>query len=172
MYCTENESLAFFDDRLHASAWENAATSDRQKALKQASALLDTLVYAGERAAAYTARLAQVAAGTCPVDEAAIAAAGLTQEHAFPRGTDTVIPTALKNACCLIAYALLVDGVNVEEEFATLGIESEGHSSIRVNYQRDRVAPHVAAGIPSFEAWKLIVPFLGDTGELRLNRVS
>jgi len=172
MYLTENESLTFFDDRLHADGWANSASSDRVKAIKQAGTLLDALNWVGYRAAAQTERDAQIAAGGSVTDEAAVFTAGQTQTHEFPRGTDSTIPQNLKDACALIAYELLVEGVSVNDEFAILGVDSEGHSSIRVNYQRDRVAPHLAAGIPSFEAWRLVRPFLRDSGEINILRVS
>ena len=171
MYGTVNESLTFFDDRLHASAWENAAGSDREKALKQASHMLDRLSWAGERAAAATVRTAQIAASGYVTSEKLINEAGLTQTHAFPRGTDTVIPTALKEACFLIAYALLIDGEDINADFATLGVSSEGHSSIRVSYN-NRLLPHIAAGVPSFEAWQMISPFLQENNEIEISRVS
>lgn len=172
MYGTVNESLAFFDDRLHSTAWENAAGSDREKALKQASHMLDRLSWAGERAAAATVRAAQITTSGYVTSEKLINEAGLAQEHAFPRGTDIVIPQVIKEASFLIAYALLIDGADVNADFASLGISSEGHSSVRVSYNTDRLLPHIAAGIPSYEAWQLISPFLQENNEIEISRVS
>ena len=172
MYGTVNESLEFFDCRLHADSWENSPASDREKALKQASHMLDRLSWTGERNTSYVVRQAQIAASGCVTDEQAILDAGLTQQHAFPRGSDTVIPQALKEATFLIGYELLINGADVNADFNTLNIEAEGHSSVRVNYQRDRMLPHIVAGIPSFEAWQLIHPYLQAAGEIELTRVS
>lgn len=40
-YATEAEAGAYFDERLHATAWTGAATADQQKALLMARRLLD-----------------------------------------------------------------------------------------------------------------------------------
>lgn len=169
MYATEIESLVFFDARLHAEAWENANSSDRLKSLRQASSILDNLNYRGEKSPAFQMRKAIELSGG-PIVESVIQAAGLTQEHEFPRQTDATIPPRVKDAACLIAYALLIEGVDPATTFSALDIESDTHGSVRTAYSKAERPPHVLAGVPSAEAWQLIYPFLRDTRTLQMFR--
>jgi hypothetical protein len=143
-------SLAYCDDyfsrRLWTSAWDLANTEDRQKALYHAEEIIDGLNFVGDKA-----------------DE--------EQEHQFPRGDDTEIPTPIKRATCLLALALL-DGAEPNKDFENLFKNSVSFGGVRTTYESTPVAGHLASGVPSYEAWRLLFPFLRDPAAINLRRVN
>lgn len=171
-YVTMNETQAYFETRLHTEAWDSSDFEQRQKALYDATRRIDRLNFAGEKAAAYQYRQT-LSCPNAPSDSEikAINTAGLTQELAFPRGTDSEIPQAIKDACCEIAYALL-DGRDPDKDLEDLATVSQGFSSIRNTKDRSFAHEHLLAGIPSAYAWSLIRPFLRDPRQIKLVRVS
>ncbi len=136
----------YFARRLFTSSWDNACDTDRQKAIYQATEIIDQLNYVGDKTDA-------------------------DQDLQFPRGGDTEYPDAIKRACCLIAMALL-DGADPEMEASSMYMTSNRFDSVRTTYDPSTVAGYTASGVPSFEAWKLIFPFLTDFAAINLRRVN
>lgn len=81
------------------------------------------------------------------------------------------IPQDIKDATCENAYALL-DGRDPEMEFENLSMVSQQYGNIRSTYNRDIRMEHIEAGIVSTAAWRLIVPYLDVSKQLKLSRVS
>ena len=127
-------------------AWVEATQDDRTTALSQATRDIDSLAIAGSPAVA-------------------------GQPQQFPRGSDTVPPEAILDACVMIAVVRL-DGKRPEEEVENLGLVSTGYAAVKATYDFTSAPEHLAAGIVSFEAWRLIRPFLRDPGTFRQSRVS
>lgn len=140
------DANTYFSQRLHTEDWDYASDADRTKALIMATKAIDRLNFNGDKA-----------------DE--------DQEHEFPRGTDTSIPQQVQDACCELALSLL-SGIDPDLEFQNLGLLNQGYANVRSTYDRRRTAPHIAAGIPSVAAWRLLLPFLRDPSVIEMSRVS
>jgi hypothetical protein len=132
--------------RLVTSAWDAADNATKTKALEMATRLMDGLAYDGDKA-----------------DD--------DQELQFPRGSDTSVPTDIKEACAENAYSLL-DGVDVEFEYDNLRSLSMGFANVRSSQSGGMVPEHKTAGIPSFIAWRLMKPYLRQTGSIDMMRTS
>lgn len=170
-YATLSEAQAYFETRLHSGLWDETPLQDRTKALITATRYIDRLSFAGEKNAAYLYR--QSLGVTCftAAQEKEIAEAGLTQELEFPRGSDTAIPEALKLACCELAFELLT-GRDAQKELENLSIVSEGFSSVRTTRDRSFVHDHLNAGIVSKLAWDYLLPYIRDSRDVKISRVS
>jgi len=166
-YGTIVDAQDYFDNRLHETAWSEATSTDRKKALIAATNIIDQLNYKGEKAPVAALLLA---------DENATHAeqriANETQALEFPRGDDTIVPESIRTACYEIAHSLL-DGKDPELELEALGITSQGYSSLRTTYNRQQVPiEHLVNYVPSPMAWRWIRPFLRDDDALKLARIS
>lgn len=93
------------------------------------------------------------------------------QARQFPRGRDTVIPQAILKATCELAYSLL-DDVDPSIEIESLNITQTRIGNAESSFARTFAQPHILAGIPSIQAWHLLLPFLRDPNEVRLIRDS
>ena len=151
-YGTYIEGDAYFANRLHVLAWNEAASSQKTIALAEASMRIDRLRFSG-----------------VAVDD--------SQELEFPRyygddpdGTEE-IPDEIRNACFELAYVLL-DGVEPDLEFENLGVAGHRYSSVGMTNQPNANFDHFSAGIPSATAWRFIMPFLADSRGIKFNRVS
>jgi len=145
-YITIAEADAIFERVIDTDPYDDASTSEKNKAIKQATDVIDRLNFVGEKA-----------------DD--------DQVLQFPRDADTTIPDDIKIACSLIMLALL-DGVDMEIEFDNLNMVSQGISSIRATYRTNRTSEHIAAGVPSVTAWRYLKPYLRDQKSILVHRVS
>ena len=146
-YLTRTEADEYFDTyRLVTTAWDNSDYPEKVKALKIATKLIDALSFDGDKAES-------------------------TQDLQFPRGSDTVVPTEIEEACAECAYSLL-DGVDIEMEYNNLRGVSMGFANVRSTNDTDIVPQHRAAGIPSFIAWRLLLPFLRRLDAVEMKRTS
>jgi hypothetical protein len=92
------------------------------------------------------------------------------QSYQFPRSPDTEIPQDMQDACCELALSLL-DGVDPDLEFENLRLTQQSMASAKSTYDRSTVVEHIAAGVPSISAWRLLKPYLEDTNSVNLVRV-
>lgn len=145
-YATIEYCDDYFSRRLWTAAWDDSLAGDQQKALYHATDIIDGLNFAGDKAD----------------DE---------QENQFPRGDDTEVPDAIKKATCLLALALL-DGAEPNKDFENLFKSSASFGGVRTTYESTPVAGHLASGVPSYEAWRLLFPFLRDPSVIDLRRVN
>jgi len=162
-YGSVAEAHAYFQLRLHESAWSEAAPEDRPKALWAATLIIDTLNFKGDKHSVWLL-------GDRPTS-AQVRAANESQVLEFPRGADTEVPRDIRVACFEIAHSLL-DGKDPEQELEALGITSSGYSSVRTTYNRSQVPiEHIINGVPNPAAWRLLRPFLRDGEAIKLSRV-
>lgn len=133
-------------NRLNTGAWDDSSDVDKTTGIQQATEILDTLNYIGER-----------------TDD--------DQDLEFPRDEDTEIPVAIQRATFEIALALL-DGADPDFDFANLNLVSQGIANIRSTYNRSSSLPHIIAGVPSPTAWRLLLPYLRDWQNVKLSRVN
>lgn len=166
-YGTVEEGNEYFAARLHSKGWSRANADRRQKALVEATSLIEGLNYKGHKHAVY--ELLQV---NPLADADEIADAEASQPLQFPRGPDTEVPLDIRQAVYLIADALL-NNRDPEMELEHLSRTSIGISSVRSTYNRDQVPPeHTLNMIPSAVAWRLIRPYLRDDMSVRVYRAS
>lgn len=164
-YGTLDEAEDYFAGRLHEFAWTDAIPTDRPRALRAATQIIDALSFKGEKATVYA-----LIAANSNATNAEVRAASDAQPLEFPRGTDTEVPEAIRIATYEIAHSLL-DGKDPEAELERLGITSQGFESVRTTYARNQVPiDHIINGVPNALAWRLIRPFLRDSASIRLLR--
>jgi hypothetical protein len=94
-YVSSAEATTYFDERLYASAWDDAETDDQDRALIMATRRLDAEEFAGEKATSGQA-LKWPRIGACDQDG-----------YEYATG---VIPDVIKQATCELALALLGEG--------------------------------------------------------------
>jgi hypothetical protein len=161
------EATEYFANRLHETAWTAASDADKEKSLIAARGIIDGLSFKGEKATVYTLLQANSSA-TAAERQVAEAAQALE----FPRGTDTVVPEAIRIAEYEIAYALL-DGKDPELELENLSINAMSYGAVRTTYERTQLPiEHIINLCPSSTAWRLLRPFLRDSDALKLSRLS
>jgi hypothetical protein len=120
----------YFAGRLHAESWGQADDSTKEKALKQATKIIDRQPLKGRKA----------------TDE---------QELAFPRYPDTELPEAVKEACCEEALALLERGNSQRRK-----LQQEGVQSFSLGNMSETFAAGAGKGLLSQEAKELLKPWL------------
>jgi len=146
-YITVADAQTYFDNyRLVTDAWDDATAAQQQKALNRAKEMIDALNFAGEK---YDS----------------------SQSDQFPRGSDSSVPTAIKEANAEIAYSLL-DGVDIDYEYENLREASIGFASVRDSLNTGMVPQHIVNGIPSMAAWDKLLPYLRDVRAINIMRVS
>jgi len=161
------EATEYFAQRLHEVTWTAATNADREKSLIAARGVIDGLSFKGYKATVYTLLLANPSA-----TQAEIQVAEAAQALEFPRGTDTVVPEAIRIAEYEIAYALL-DGKDPELELENLAVSAMGYGAVKTSYERSQLPiEHVINMCPSSTAWRLLRPFLRDSDALKLSRLS
>lgn len=144
-YQTRLEVDAFFAARLTNAAWDDLIDADKDKAILQATWIINQLEYKG-----------------CKSDE--------NQTNKFPRN-DNAIPQAILDAHSLICNAL-ADEVDVEEEFLGMSGVSSTYANVKHVKQQDSFQEHTLYGVPSAEAFRLLKPYLLTHQSFRINRTS
>ena len=129
-YCTVEYANEYFGRRLHAEIWAQADDSTKEKALWQATRAIDRQLLRGRK--------------TNP-----------EQELAFPRHPDTEIPTAVKEACCEEALALLERGNSQRRK-----LQQEGVQSFSLGNMSETYIVGAGKGLLSQEAKELLSPWL------------
>ncbi len=153
-YIDEIEAQAYFNERLGASAWDNADPADQIKSLKMSTRLIDTLCFISRKF----------------VED---------QANEFPRDiTDEVtdlgdIPQTVKDACAEISLALL-KGFDPEELIKATGIKSEsvGDASRTYTDAGRQQLLNDNEGVPSVIAGRLLREWLCDPRIVNLDRVG
>lgn len=145
-YVTASEVDAYASERLNSRAWDTASASNRTKAILQATRTINRLNFSGERT-------------------------GEDQELEFPRNGDEDIPQDIKNACCEVVIALL-GGADTERRAEQQKVTSRRYASVGTSYDPRIVSEHAAAGIPSYEAWMFLRPYLADPSGVSISRTD
>jgi len=120
----------YFAGRLHAESWGQADDSTKEKALKQATKIIDRQRLNGRK--------------TNP-----------SQPLAFPRYPDAEIPQNVKEACCEEALALLEKGNSQRRK-----LQQEGVQSFTLGNMSETYAAGAGKGLLSQEAKELLQPWL------------
>lgn len=165
-YGTLSEADQYFSTRLNTQVWQRAAPGDKLNALRMATASIDNLNIAGDKADP-----AQVLQFPRRNDRTIIVVA-LSEQVDVPTvvsTVDTQIPPDIRKATYLCAYRFL-DGWDMDLELEnTRAIENKfGPAATR--YDPGVISEWLKAGIPSGTAWLLIRPYLRDPFEITLSR--
>ena len=129
-YCTIEYADEYFSGRLHAESWGQADDSTKEKALKQATKIIDRQRLNGRK--------------TNP-----------SQPLAFPRYPDTEIPEVVKEACCEEALAILERGNSQRRK-----LQQEGVQSFSLGNMSETYVAGAGKGLLSQEAKELLRPWL------------
>jgi hypothetical protein len=145
MYVNEQEMIDFFNTRVNSAFFDAATSDERITAAKQATDIIDRLNFDYDKTSS-------------------------TQELQFPRNSETTVPQAIKDACCLIALELLA-GTETNIEFDNLRLLSNTYSKVSSKFDGSNIPDHTTFGIPSREAWILLWPYMKQGRSLKLYRV-
>ena len=145
-YGTESDGTIYFSERLGSDAWTDASSTDRVKALKQSTRIIDNMKFVGLK-----------------LDE--------DQEHQFPRGDDETVPEDIEFATYEIAIALL-DGFDPNSAVEDAVVTSEAFSDVKVTYDRSNAMIWKSVGIPNITAWNYLSKYILNPGAMKLSRVS
>jgi len=175
-YGTVSDANAYFDARLHSSAWGDSDTTDRPKALTEATQLIDALNFRGVKHSVWlimydqTDPYAKTLVDPPTRDEVVVADAAQELEH--PRGQDASVPIEIEWACYETALALL-EGFDPEEAVERLSVIKQGYASVRTTYaDGNNTQEYLVYGIPSARIWRWLKPFLVDGRIIRLSRAD
>lgn len=146
IYGTVEKADNYFSMDLNGQRWMYTDRLRRVQALMKATKLIDRLNFIGDRTS----------------DD---------QPLQFPRGTDTLVPVDIEQACYEVAQALL-KGVDPDTERDNLSATVQAFGGLRSEFDRSFVPPYIAAGIPSAAAWNLLLPYLLDNSGIEFRRVS
>lgn len=178
-YANLAEGEDYFATRLHTEGWPFALPKDRQDALILATRLINTLNFKDHKHTVY--ELLQ--AGSCGqnigsaldnecITEDELQAANLAQELEFPRGADTEVPQAIKDASMEIAEAVLA-GIDPELELEKLSSYTQKMEGASISSDRRYIpVEHLINLIPSAVAWSWIKPFLMDDEAIKITRIT
>lgn len=145
-YGTVEDADNYFSSTLEGQRWMASTRDRKSKALVSATKRIDRLNFIGIKH-----------------DNA--------QPLQFPRGTDTLVPVEIQQACYELAQALL-KGVDPDTEADNTLTTFQGYGGLRTEYNRNSVQPWIIAGIPCKIAWDLLWPFLDERRKIVLTKVS
>lgn len=139
------EGSIYHNARVHSWDWNQASEADRLRAMYHASTLIDQFRYICDKAVS-------------------------TQVLEFPRTGETTVPLAIRQACYLIADALL-SGRDPDEDFEAMMTKVETFGAVRTEFERAKgPQAHTSNLIPSPGAWALILPYLQISTSFDVNK--
>jgi len=171
-YGTLNEANSYFASRLYTDAWDNSTSSNRVKALTQATRIIDSLNYKGVKSTVYDILYSDdVRVAPEPTEDEIITADRL-QELEFPRGKDSDVPQEIEWACYEIAFALL-EGFNPDTSADELRVLKQSYAAVGTTYaEGEQAAEYLLYGIPNGTVWRWLKPRLVDDRSIRVRRVN
>lgn len=154
-YTSPGAADVYFASRLNASGWTLLTDANaKQQALNDATRIINSFAYIGAKTVS-------------------------TQAFEWPRsgivGLDsTIVPQPIVEAQYEIAYALLIDGFEIDREQRGLYVTQRRYAGVSTSYKVENIPQWLLWGIPSWLAWALLYPFFdfGRPQGIRLNRVS
>lgn len=178
-YGTLSGANTYFDSRLHSEAWSDSASTDRPKALTDATRLIDSLNYRGVKHSVWlimyeldsnTGEYKKILVDKPTRD--AIIAADVTQELEFPRGQDTEAPQKIEWATYETALALL-EGFDPEDAADRMRVIRQSYAAVRTTYDNSgEASEYLVYGIPTARVWSWLKPYLVNDRIIRLSRAD
>ncbi len=146
-YASLHEADSYMLYHLKKALWDRCTLDEKRAALVSATRSIDKLALRGTKKSA-------------------------NQTLRFPRNTgEEEIPMAVKEATIELAIALL-DGIDAEKEYQGLSRISRAYGPVSQHKDTSKIEPHLAAGIPSLEAWRRLLPYIRAAGGIKLVRDS
>lgn len=145
-YATIAEGNLYMARYFNSAPWDAATNDEKFRALSQATQMIDSLNLVGTKT-------------------------DILQYLEFPRFDSEEVPLEIKQACILIANALL-EGIDPDKEYSELYITSQRFDVVATSYDRKSLPEWILAGIPSLAAWRLLRPYIKNVESFRVNRVS
>lgn len=145
-YGTILEGDQFFRIRSVNALWLTATDEQKINALTEATEIIDTLNFLGEKHDS-------------------------EQYRQFPRGNDTVAPVKIRQATYLIAYKIL-EGFDQDMEIQSASVQKENFEGFGITYFGGKTPLHIQLGIPSYKAFTYLIPFLRRPDEIKIQRSS
>lgn len=144
-YGSQALAARYWSNRLEGELWSVTNGEKQRKALVNATQLIDNLAFAGAKPDG--------------------------QSLEFPRVGQTDVPNEIVNATFELAMSLL-RGIKPETEVRKMYHRSNYFGrAIRVDYDNGQSGQEwILAGIPCYEAWKFLRPFLSNNLLLKLRR--
>ena len=130
----------------YSASWAPVSGEAKLQLLDRATRAIDRLAYSGCKASS-------------------------GQVNAFPRRGQNTVPQEIIEACMEIALAY-ADGVDANQEFLALNLTTHAVGSIREERNVNMSPRMLACGIPSYEAWVLLEPFLENRTSFALRRAT
>lgn len=146
MYGSIEKADNYFSQMLEGQRWMSTDRLRKSQALISATRRIDRLNFMG-----------------CKHD--------VLQPLQFPRGTDTLVPVDIEQACFELAQELL-KGVDPNTERDNQLATVQAFGQLRSEFDRSSVLPYISAGIPSATAWNLLLPYLWEQRGIELRRTS
>lgn len=175
-YGTVPDGDKFFSTRLRTKAWVEAEGSDKLKALREATSIIDKLNFAGQKTD-QNQLLQFPRANVFPTDPSNniidFDAFGnlINPGNVLPDSYDTEIPQDIITAAYLIAIKLL-DGYDPDSMARQQRVQENRYGGVAgARYDTTLIPEWELAGIPSKSAWDYLKPYLADPLTIKLSRV-
>jgi hypothetical protein len=94
----------------------------------------------------------------------------INQPLFFPRTDDLTIPEDIVSANIELAVTLYSEGRNAQMDYEEIPVSSQGYGKARESRDTTIELPHILAGIPSLEAWRLMLPYIDRDKTIYMTR--
>lgn len=149
----------YFANSLTGRTWKRKSPDEKYRALVDATRLIDTLNFAGQKAdPLQVLQFPRKNSYTDPV----------TAETETT--SDVNVPDDIKAATYIVADRLL-DGWDPDMEGDLSAVQSSKYQGASTMYNREYIPEHMRAGIPSAKAWALLRPYVRDPQEVDFTRM-
>jgi hypothetical protein len=161
----------YFSARLRSGAWIDADPSDKLKAIREATMLIDRLNFAGDKVDSNQRlefpRMNNLIRQATTKD----GELGTIDTFVIVPSIDVQVPNDIIQACYNIALKLL-EGYDPDIEKDNLTMTENKYSQVGSKFDRTFIPEYLNAGIPSATAWSLLRPYLRDPRSVTLSRDS
>lgn len=142
-YVTLETANVYFASRMGGELWEAATDAIKTKSINHAERLIERQIYKGLR---------------------------VNADDAFPRDSQTEVPTRVLEAIYEEAFSL-IEGNENKTELSDLHVVSSSGAGFQTNVDVKIKRPWVLAGFSSPIAWDLISPYLLRPGSFNIAAV-
>lgn len=154
-YSLPSDADTYFGSRLYGTNWISISDVDqKQLALNDATRIINRFAYLGWKT-------------------------NCNQDNEWPRSgilrvECNIIPKNIYEAQYEIAYSLLVDQIDIQQQLARTAVTSRRFAGVATTYDTKNIPEYLTWGVPCWLAWSLLTPYidLSKSEDIRLNRIS
>ena len=146
-YGTVHEADVFYNTltATRSAVWTASTAVVKRRAIIEATRAIDRLAFKGAKSSS-------------------------TQPLEFPRASGTT-PVQIEEAAYLLAIKY-VPAHDADDDYSRVGVNAEKYHDVSRDYfENSRNITHIASGIPSIEAWRLLMPFLRSPRTIKSIRI-